>query len=205
MYWTDIARMGNRDLPVYVMPDSGMPEKSYHWNNFYLLLAAGVDGLSYFIDQEGWVTPEFWEVAENKLGPVAEKFGSLFVHLKPEKYKVGLLSSFTTASYNNYYPLDDGICAYNNLIMAHVDVETVSEEELLAGRLGQYDAIVMSNVDWLRNDLFELLSGGKTNIILDQNSEIPLQGSQVTKLNFNFAEGICTARRMQETMLSLLA
>ena len=42
----------------------------------------------------------------------------------------------------------------NNLIMAHVDVETVSEEELLNGRLGQHDRIVSSESDWLRNDSF---------------------------------------------------
>ncbi|MEK6900414.1 MAG: hypothetical protein AABX05_04795, partial [Nanoarchaeota archaeon] len=96
MYWTDIARMGNRDLPVYVMPDAIMPEESYAWNNFYLMLAADVKGVAYFIDPES--SAEFWNAVKNKIGPVAAKFGPLLSKLSPEPRKVGLVSSFTSAN-----------------------------------------------------------------------------------------------------------
>ena len=64
VYWTELARAGNRDLPTYVMPDGLFPEESYLWNNFYLMLAAGADGMSYFWDGEA--TTEFWSVSKDK-------------------------------------------------------------------------------------------------------------------------------------------
>ncbi len=203
VYWTDISRMGNKDLPLYVMPDAYViPEPSYYWNNFYLLLASGVDGMAYFIDSSipsqqnppplSSAAPEFWEIAQKELGPIAEKFGSLFTKLEPAKHPVGLLSSFTSATYSVTNPLRD-LCAYSNLLMSHVDVETVSEEEILADGLSQYSAVVLSDMDWLRNDVVSELAKTGTKIILDKNSEVPLSGSQVQKVNFNFVEGNCAA------------
>ncbi len=194
MYWTDIARMGNRDIPVYVMPDALMPEESYTWNNFYLMLASDVQGIAYFIDPES--TPEFWNAVKNKIGPIAAKFGPLFAQLSPEQRKVGLVSSFTTANYRFDQPLHD-LCAYTNLMMAHVDVEPVSEEELLAGRGSQYNALIFSDVDWMRKDVVDILSGlsapaSTTPIILDKDTEVSFIGDNVHKINFNLVNVGCT-------------
>lgn len=201
VFWTDIAQMGNRDLPTYVMPDAMMPESSYFQNIFYLLLASGVDGIVYYLDsaippdfepsfREG-AHPEFWEAAKSELGPLAKKFGSLFVQLEPEQKQVGLLASFTTATYNTAYPLQL-VCAYSNLLMSHIDIEVVSEEEILAGRLSQYDALILSDVDWLRSDVVQLLTDQETTqIILDKSTEVPLSGNQVHKMDFDFVEGSC--------------
>ncbi|MBU0470514.1 MAG: carbohydrate binding domain-containing protein, partial [Nanoarchaeota archaeon] len=193
MYWNDISRMGNRNLPLYVMPDAVYsPDPSYYWNNFYLLLASGVDGLAYFIDQSiqgqpfptNSATPEFWDAAKNEMGPVIEKFGSLFTKLEPAKRSVGLLSSFTTSTYSTSQPMLD-LCAYNNLMMAHVDVEPVAEEEILSGNYPQYDAILLNGVDWLRNDVAQKLMSGTTGskIILDKHSAVLLSGNYVQQLN----------------------
>ena len=85
IYWTDIARMGSRDLPVYVMPDALMTEESYIWNNFYLLLAAGVNGVSYFVDDDSSDTIQFWNVTNQRIGT--------------DDYKVWVIIYQTSANY----------------------------------------------------------------------------------------------------------
>ena len=44
--WLECGRMGNRDLPTWLMPDLMRPLVSYTRNNLFHLLAGGVRGLS---------------------------------------------------------------------------------------------------------------------------------------------------------------
>ena len=90
IYWTDIARMGSRDLPVYVMPDALMTEESYIWNNFYLLLAAGVNGVSYFVDDDSSDTIQFWNVTNQRI---------------VDDYKVWVIIYQTSANYTPRWPI----------------------------------------------------------------------------------------------------
>jgi hypothetical protein len=192
VYWTELARAGNRGLPTYVMPDALFPEESYLWNNFYLILAAGVDGISYFLD--GDASAEFWKVSKDKIGPLAERFGPLWARLEPKGRKVGLLVAFTTGTYRNTAPLRS-LCAYANLLMAHVDVEPIVEEEILSGQYFQYDAVVLEDVDWLRSDVIDVLTrdAGGPLVVLDGDTEVPLVGNRVRTLNLNLVEGGCAA------------
>jgi hypothetical protein len=188
VYYTELARMNNRDMLLYVMPESLFPEESYSWNNFFLLLAAGVDGLAYFIDQE--TTPEFASVARYIIGPIAEKFGPMLVKLQPTKRKVGHLVSFTNANYQLLHPVYS-VCSFTNLLMSHIDAEPVAEEEILAGK--PYDAIILGDIDWLRSDVISELSDSSKYplVILDKDTEVAITGNHVQTLNFSLLNGNC--------------
>ena len=50
LYNDEMARLGNRDLPLWTTPDiySGSNEPSYYRKAFFLHLAGGVTGMNYF-------------------------------------------------------------------------------------------------------------------------------------------------------------
>ncbi|MEK6899745.1 MAG: hypothetical protein AABX05_01345, partial [Nanoarchaeota archaeon] len=106
-----------------------------------------------------------------------------------------LVSSFTSANHRLIQPLHD-LCAYTNLMMAHVDVEPVSEEELLAGRGSQYSALVFSDVDWMREDVVDKLSAlpaaASPVIILDKDTEVSFTGSNVQNMDLSLVDVDCT-------------
>jgi hypothetical protein len=186
VYWSEIARMGARDLPVWCLADSMFLQRHYHRNNFFLLLAGGVRGISYFT--YGQTSDEFWEEGK-ALSKIVHENGALFDRLRPARRSVGFLMPFTAVCFNQTYPIS-ALYAYGNLLSAHVDAEPVAEEEILSSRLDQYETIVLSDVDWLTPGVVRRLEDfvlrGRR-VVVDSATEVPIEGA--TRLPFCIGTG----------------
>lgn len=180
IYYSELVRIGNRDdRPVWTLGQACAPvqDASHLRSAFYTFLAAGNGGMSFFTYQE--LEPETWEEFR-RLGAVARRFGKLFLELRRSPKRVALLIPFTAAIHDNEYPHATGQAAYINLLAAHVDAEPIGEEDLLAGRAEQYEAIVLANVDWLRQSAADKLvnySRGGGAVLMDADTEVKLPGA----------------------------
>ncbi len=192
VYWSEVARMGNRGLPLLVMPDCGSRDPSYLWNTFALLLAGGVQHLDYFI--YSWARENDALPHLKKLGQIIKDYGPLLARLKPAGRSVGLLVPFSTSCYRTDYPLYT-VYVYANLIQAGVPVEPVAEEEIIAwhkdGTLAKrYEAIVLADVDWLAEKVVRTLEQyalGSAKVIVDRETEVPIAGA--TRLGISLVNG----------------
>lgn len=175
-FWMEIARMGNRDLPEWCLPDSFMTA-GYTRNDLFHYLAGGVKGLAYFTyDQRNDNTwPEF-----GKLGALLQRIGPVQTALTPAKRDIGMLNSFTSNCFEPGHTLIQ-VYGYHNLVQAHFDVEPVSEDEIVAGRAGQYKAILLYNVQYLPQSVYDALvahaaKGGL--VLLDTSVPFELPGAK---------------------------
>jgi len=190
LYWSEIARMGNRDLPQLAMPDIRHPEPSYLLNVFYLLLAGDVEAIDYFVyDWAEQGAPYTWNTAKQE-GALIDRMGAFLTAIEPEDYSVGFLSSFTTGAFDIHYPFE-AMFPYANLLQAHIDVEPLSESEILAGRLSRYKALLMPRVSCLTQDVYDAIQayikGGGT-VILERNSPFLMPGAVKVPLTFTCGE-----------------
>ncbi|MHB1426540.1 MAG: hypothetical protein ACYC3I_25545 [Gemmataceae bacterium] len=190
IYWSEIARMGNRDYPVLCVADSRSPMRHYTRNNFYLLLAGGVQGISYFTFPE--THPQFWEEAP-ALAAVVRENGPLLAQLKPSRRPVGFLLPFTTSAFNPTHPVYN-LYAYANLLHAHIDAEPICEEEILSRDLNRYDSVVLSDIRWLTpsvvKKLQDFIRRGKV-VYIDSTTAVPIEGAK--RLAFPLGESSITA------------
>lgn len=175
--WIECGRMGNRDLPTWLMPDLLRPLTSYTRNNLFHLLAAGVQGLSYFTydsrTREAWaemqrVTPKIANIA-----PVQRR-------LRPHGRRVALLHSVTSDIFRegNWLALP---YAYANLIQAHYDVDIICEEEVLGGICKQYEAVLLSRIPYLRRSVYDALAkqaSADAHIFLDRTVPWEMPGAR---------------------------
>lgn len=178
LYWDEVARMGNRNLPLWSTPDIYIAgdEPSYYRNAFFLHMAGGVSGLNYY------AYSEHKDAALKEVGRLAGKLddlGALQTALKPSARHVGLYLPMACNAMDWSYPLA-AMYAFSNLTCAHVDVEPVCDEELLRGDAYQYEALVLWNADWLSQSEAEGLKsymarGGK--VYLDKASAVDLPGA----------------------------
>ncbi len=179
LYWDEVARMANRDLPLYVTAGLvGADEPTYYRNKFFLHLAGGVQGLNYFTYQEGLLRPRAIEEV-GRLGiEVVRPYYPLLGKLRPRRREVGLLLPYTQSAYDTGYPLAAPY-AYANLLAAHVDVEPTCEEELVSGDAKRYKAVLLWRVKWLRQTAYDSLAryareGGL--VLADAFTEIDVPG-----------------------------
>jgi hypothetical protein len=99
---------------------------------------------------------------------------------------VGLLVPFSQACYENQYPLN-AISPFSNLVLAHVDVEPMAEEEVATS---QHQLILLSQVTHLSASAAQALEryverGGT--VLLDRECKVPLNGAQ--RLDVSFSQG----------------
>ena len=185
VYYSELVRIGNREgRPVWTLGQSCAPvqDGSHLRSAFYTLLAAGNAGMSFFTYRE--LEPETWEEFRH-LGAVARRFGKLFLELQRAPKRFALLIPFTAAIHDNEYPHATGQAAFINLLAAHVDAEPIGEEDLLAGRADQYKAIMLANVDWLRQSAADRLAAyarGGGRVLIDADTEVHVPGG--TRLEF---------------------
>lgn len=184
--WIECGRMGNRDLPAWLMPDLMRPLTTYTRNNLFHLLAAGVNGLSYFTytsrTREAWdemrrVTPMIWRIA-----PVQGR-------IRPGGRRVALLHSVTSDIFRetNWLSLP---YAYANLIQAHYDVDVICEEEVLAGICKNYDAVLLSRTPYLRQSVYDALAGqAKEGAAIYLDSTVPLDVPGARRLDIDLGLG----------------
>jgi len=167
---------------------------AYYRTQFYSLLAGGAKMISWYgaPQQEN----DFDWAELKKLGEVAKRYGALFLNLKRKPAKVGLFASFTARVYEAYEIPDDDrdpwthINAlqdvYRTLLQAQIPVEMVSEEEILAGRLKQYQILILPNILVMRNSVYrkieEYIKQGGI-VYYDTSTEVQIPGAK--KLDFN--------------------
>ena len=187
--WNDeIARLGNRNLPLWTTPDiyCGGDEPSYSRQTFFLHLAGGVSGLNYY-SYSSRLASAWAEVG--RLSTVIRELGPLLAALKPAQKRVGLFMPFAHWACDWLYPTL-GVYPFANLLSAHIDVEPVCREELLAGRGVQYDAILAWNADWVSASAAQALqacSRRGTKVILDAACAVDIPGA--SRLEFDLAMG----------------
>jgi len=182
LYWSEVARMGNRDLPVWTMPDASNA-RHYLRNVAHLLLAAGNRGIVYFC--YAWMGPEGRkEIRE--LGELLQRFGPLLRRLKPAPKQVALLVPFSEACFDTGYPLRM-VYVFANLVQAHIDVAPLAEEEVASSRAR---VIALSAVKHLRASsakaVERFVEKGGT-VLLDRDCEVPIEGAQ--KLEISLGQG----------------
>lgn len=186
VWWAELARMGNRTTPVWVMPDTMDLRRTYHLQNLHLFLAGGVDGLIYFIYE--WASPG-WRAAIQQVGPEIAAVKDLLGELKPVPRRWGLLMPFETACFRASHPADAAY-AFANLAMAHADVEPVWPEEIPA-RGRDYRGVLLYDVDWLTEANAARLreyqrKGGR--VMADADSDVDWPGLE--RLDFALARPI---------------
>jgi hypothetical protein len=186
VWWAELARMGNRTAPVWVMPDTMDLRRTYHLQNAWMFLAGGVDGMIYFIYE--WTSPGSRE-ALRQIGPEIARVKDLLRELKPVPRQVGLVMPFETACFRASHPADAAY-AFANMAMAHAEVEPVWPEELPEWG-GGYRAVLLYDVDWLTEGNFRRLRdfqkrGGR--VIADAESAVNWPGLE--RLDFALAHPI---------------
>ena len=182
LYWSEVARMGNRELPVWVMPNAS-DSRHYLRNQAHLLLAAGTKGIVYFT--YGWMGSEGKkEIAA--IGALLKEHGGLLSSLKPADKDVALLVPFSQACYRNTYSLNMH-AVFANLVQAHLDVEPIAEEEIATSR---HRVVLLSHVTHLSAtaaaDLEAYAKRGGT-VLLDRDCGIELRSAP--KLDVSFGQG----------------
>ncbi len=184
--WIECARMGNRDLPVWVMPDVMRPLTTYFRSNLYHLLAGGAEGLSYFIYSQR--SPEAWAEVKHQW-PIIERIGPVQAALEPKGRRVALMHSVTTDIFDqgNWLMLP---YAYANLLQAHYQVDIIAEEEVRDGICASYDAVLLYRTRYLRQSVFDALAkhaadGGL--ILVDRT--VPLDIPGAVRLDIDLAMG----------------
>ncbi|HVF10672.1 MAG TPA: hypothetical protein VNA16_07710, partial [Abditibacteriaceae bacterium] len=184
VWWAELGRMGNRDAEQWLMPDVWDANQSYHLHNWHLFMASHLQGIVYFI--HGQMSPGS-EQALKKLGPLTRRYRHLLSTLRPVPRKVGLLMPFENSCFRSSYPADASY-AFGNLAMAQAEVEPVWPEEL-PGRMNQYKAIVLHDIDWLTASNAKILQdyiakGGR--VIADSLTEVDVPGA--VRLDFPLGE-----------------
>ncbi|HEY3396073.1 MAG TPA: hypothetical protein VGM19_00290 [Armatimonadota bacterium] len=175
-YWMEIGRMGNRDLPEWNMPDSFMTA-GYTRNNLFHYLAGGVSGLAYFTydsrNDNTW--PEF-----GKLGAMLKRVGPVQAALKPARRDIGMLNSFTTNCFDAGHDLVQ-VYGYHNLKQAHYSVDMICEEEVTGTEADRYKAILLYNVKYLPQAVYDALAARAKRgqlVLLDKTIPFDIPGAK---------------------------
>ncbi len=188
LWWLECARMGNRGIEQWMMPDCyQLHFESFYRNSFWLMMAGGVHGLPYFHYPERQPEPMN---ALKDFGALSRRYGLMLEQLRPAQKKVAMLVPFENVTYrveNGYgmaYP-------FMNLLLAKIDVEPVSPDELDVNNIRSYDTVVLGQTKWLKAGTVKMLedyiaNGGK--VVLDSitAAAIPVKGAAT--LGFPFGE-----------------
>ena len=173
VWWYELGRMGNRDLPQWLMPETMDPRALTHIQNLYLYLAALQRGLMYFIYER--TTPGAFEAFERVL-PVLNRHGPLLVSLEAADCPTAILMPFEQACFNTDFPVDTQY-AYANLRMAHRDVEPATPEELATSR---YRTVLLAGIDWLTASSFQALGQFQSRggiVCVDRDTRVQIPGA----------------------------
>lgn len=190
MYWNHVARMDNRDLPLWVTPGLyNINERTYYRNMFHLHLASGAQGLNYYTYRDGTDRPEALAEIKRLNETIVEPFHPLIGELRPVRHRVGLLVPYSTSIHENTYPLV-AVYAFANLLGAQIDVEITGEEEAISGDIGRYDTVLLWHAKFLRraahDALVDYIDDGGT-VLLDASTPIDIPGA--TRLEIDLAMG----------------
>ena len=130
VWWQELGRMSNRDAETWLMSDCmDKPQALSYLQNWYLALASGVDGFSYFIDERCPVGGGHRRRLQ-QVGPLARRYGKLLARLRRRFPPVGLLMHRLSRLVTDIDYAGNTGYAFDNLMMAHIEAEPVWPEEL---------------------------------------------------------------------------
>lgn len=190
LYWNEVARMNNRGLELWAMPDCAYQESpTYYTNTFFLQVAGGAQGLNYFIYTEA--KPVAWETLGKIGNTLVKPLYPFLGKLRPARTSVGLLLPYTQWCYNSIYPTN-AVYPYANLLGAHVDVQPTCEEEVLSGDARRYRVILLWRVQYMREAVVKALEdyiaqGGV--VLADATTQVPIQGAIKLSVDLAMGEG----------------
>ncbi|HMP77291.1 MAG TPA: hypothetical protein PKE12_13435 [Kiritimatiellia bacterium] len=179
LWWLESARMGNRELEQWIMPDCYRFElDSYHRNSLWLMFAGGAQGISYFIYSQ---RKEGSMPAMKTFGAWSRRYGLLLEQLRPTPKDIALLVPFEAITYR-LETAHELVYPFLNLLMAKADVEPVSPEELDANRIRQYRTVILAQTRWMRANTVRLLedyiaAGGRVLVDSITAASIPIKGA----------------------------
>jgi hypothetical protein len=121
-----------------------------------------------------------------RLGLLIRRIGGVQAQLHPAHRDIALLTSLTTNSFDRYHALFQTY-AYHNLMQAHLSVEMVAEDEVLAiTRARSYPVILLHGIKYLRQSTFRALTAfaaaGGT-VLADTTVPFELPGAKRVALN----------------------
>jgi len=187
---TSLAIMGNRDKELWVTPQSSdyaglindpVMHSALVTNEFYVLLAAGVRGMTWF-EYRNMPGTEAWE-AMKPLSDKGTKFGQVLINLKRKTPTVAILASYANASYQ-WSAGSSGGDLYMPFMKAHIPTEYVADEEILKGALKKYKVLVLADVDFITKSVSDAIAsfiaqGGI--VFTDENCELVVPGGRAVK------------------------
>lgn len=210
MFHCALAFLGGRDKELWATPsahnniwgpwfEERTPE--YERSCFFSILASGAKAVTYCPFQSrvqfSQGHPAAW--AEfRRLGQIVQRYGEWLYALRQERQPLALLISLTNSGHRVYdmrprpYHIED-THAYHvagtffTLLRAHMPVEMLDEESILAGDVKPYKAIMLADVQVLPQAVAEALEafvkqGGA--VFLDDRCQVDL--ADATKLPAHF-------------------
>jgi hypothetical protein len=114
------------------------------------------------------------------LGQVLHRIGVVQTAIKPAHRDIGMLNSFTSECFDPGHTLIQ-VYGYHNLMQGHFSVEMVDEDEILEGRAGQYKAILLYDVKYLRQSVYDALAKHAANgglVLLDTSVPFDIPGAK---------------------------
>ncbi len=193
LVYGELAMMGNRQNELWPMPQSSdyahvIADPDLHAalvkGQYFNLLAAGAAAIVYF-NYPLMPGTKAWEEFRT-FAPLGVTFGPLLRQSPKASRKVAVLASFCDAAYRwckadgpppNYEAL------YLDLRRNSLQADFVSDEEISAGSLANYRALVVGNDRYMlravQSRIQEFAAAGGT-VLLDSASRIPLVGAKVT-------------------------
>ncbi|MFH0795927.1 MAG: hypothetical protein V2A65_02600 [Candidatus Omnitrophota bacterium] len=181
LYFDNIVRMNNRDLPLCPTPDCAwlnVDEPSYYRNNFYLDLAGGATGMDFYAYSE--VSETSWAECSRMGREIVGPFGPVIGRLRPVSAEISWLIPFAQYAHFTLYPLSQTY-TFANLLGAHIDAEPICDEEVLSGYIKDKRAVLLGNIQWISQSVADALekyvqNGGM--VLLDDSTTLPIKGAK---------------------------
>ena len=190
LYWNDTARINNRGLELWSMPDCAyQPSPTYYTNTFFLQVAGGVQGINYYTYTEA--IPVAWDSIGKIANTIVKPLYPFLGKLRPARTSVGLLLPYTQWCYNWLYPTS-AVYPYANLLGAQADVQPTCEEEVLSGDAARYKVLLLWRVQYLRQSVVTALEnyiakGGV--VICDATTQVPIKGAIKSSVDLAMGDG----------------
>lgn len=176
-FWTAVARMGDRQRTVWVMPDCYISRyESYYEQNLWHLLAGGAQGLGYFMLGQ---RREASKKALKTGGDVARHYGVYLNSLKPT-----LAKAVQVIPFENMISVPErwheSVVPWSNLTLAGIDVDPVAADDSFEGAEAMFLMNIRTITESTQANISRFMKhGGKVYIDADSAKVIPHDGMTV--------------------------
>ena len=141
-------------------------------------------------------SPETFDAIGEVSRSLIEPYGPVVLQTKRQKARVAVLMSaasswFYGAKKAPGYANEAILPMCSLLMMNHVPFEVVLDDDIAAGRLSEFDVLVIPRGDTLRRSDYDKIvafaKGGKT-VIAEQSLRAPIAGAVIVDLDFGFQQ-----------------